>query len=178
MFTKNNKLDIVMFCGSPGAGKSTFYWRHLQPLGYERVNQDILKSVSLHATLSNDRSRTDESQRDKCLKYAQAFLEEGTSVAVDNTNADEPTRAYWTTLAKKLNVPIRCVHFTASTLLAEHNDAVRALNDAAVGLNNISLIERQRRASHATSDGSLLSEHSPCRACPVFGYYSPLTMCT
>lgn len=45
-FTKRNPQDIVMFCGSPGAGKSTFYWDTLQPLGYERVNQDILKSVS------------------------------------------------------------------------------------------------------------------------------------
>lgn len=46
-FAKTNKLDVVMFCGSPGAGKSTFYWRNLQPLGYERVNQDILKTVSV-----------------------------------------------------------------------------------------------------------------------------------
>ncbi len=45
LFTKTNKLDIVLCCGSPGAGKSTFYWTVLQPLGYERVNQDILKSV-------------------------------------------------------------------------------------------------------------------------------------
>jgi bifunctional polynucleotide phosphatase/kinase len=44
-FTKTNDLDIVLFCGSPGAGKSTFYWTHLQPLGYERINQDILKTV-------------------------------------------------------------------------------------------------------------------------------------
>lgn len=44
-FNKKNKLDLVLFCGSPGAGKSTFYWDHLKPLGYERVNQDILKTV-------------------------------------------------------------------------------------------------------------------------------------
>jgi hypothetical protein len=49
-FSKSNPIDIVVFCGSPGAGKSSFYWRHLQPLGYGRVNQDILKSVS-HITL-------------------------------------------------------------------------------------------------------------------------------
>lgn len=46
VFEKKNALDIVICCGSPGAGKSTFYWDYLQPLGYERVNQDILKSVS------------------------------------------------------------------------------------------------------------------------------------
>lgn len=45
VFTKNNLVDIVLFCGSPGVGKSTFYWSHLKPLGYERVNQDILKTV-------------------------------------------------------------------------------------------------------------------------------------
>lgn len=45
-FTKTSDLDIVLLCGSPGAGKSTFYWKFLKPLGYERVNQDILKTVS------------------------------------------------------------------------------------------------------------------------------------
>jgi len=45
-YTKVNDVDIVLLCGSPGAGKSTFYWKALKPLGYERVNQDILKSVS------------------------------------------------------------------------------------------------------------------------------------
>lgn len=44
-FTKTNDVDIVLFCGSPGAGKSTFYWAQLKQLGYERVNQDILKTV-------------------------------------------------------------------------------------------------------------------------------------
>jgi hypothetical protein len=45
VFTKTNKLDIVITCGSPGAGKSSYYWKYLQPLGYARVNQDILKTV-------------------------------------------------------------------------------------------------------------------------------------
>ncbi|OAP60962.1 polynucleotide kinase 3'-phosphatase [Fonsecaea erecta] len=45
-FTKNSPHELVIFCGSPGAGKSTFYWDVLQPLGYERVNQDILKTMN------------------------------------------------------------------------------------------------------------------------------------
>jgi len=113
-FTKKNKLDIVLFCGSPGAGKSTFYWNRLKPLGYERVNQDILKT------------------RDKCLKVAAQHLESGESVVVDNTNADVEVRAAWITLARKMSLPIRLVHFTASAKLCEHNDTVRALGGSLV----------------------------------------------
>jgi len=50
--------------GSPGAGKSTFYRRNLEPLGFERVNQDALKT------------------KDKCLKVANSLLEDGKSVTV------------------------------------------------------------------------------------------------
>lgn len=46
-FVKRNDLDLVIFCGSPGAGKSSFYWKFLKPLGYTRVNQDILKTVCI-----------------------------------------------------------------------------------------------------------------------------------
>lgn len=45
-FEKQGKQELVIFCGSPGAGKSSFYWKVLQPQGFERVNQDILKTVS------------------------------------------------------------------------------------------------------------------------------------
>jgi len=44
-FKRLHKKEIVLFCGSPGAGKSTFYKVQLAPLGYERINQDILKTV-------------------------------------------------------------------------------------------------------------------------------------
>ncbi|KAH6657613.1 polynucleotide kinase 3 phosphatase-domain-containing protein [Truncatella angustata] len=110
MFEKKNKQDMVLYVGPPGAGKSTFFWRHLKPLGYERINQDTLKS------------------RAKCFKAAADALSEGESVAVDNTNPDADGRAEWVALAKKHNVPIRCVWFKTPIELCEHNDVVRALN--------------------------------------------------
>ena len=120
LFSKKNDKDLVLFCGSPGAGKSTYYWRHLQPLGYERVNQDTLKT------------------RDKCMKVATQIIgDDGKGVVVDNTNADIETRAAWIALAKKLKVKCRLVHFTASARLCEHNDAVRALTGEVVGVPKV-----------------------------------------
>ena len=43
-----------------------------------------------------------------------------------------PTRALWVDLARCHGVPIRGVHLTAPLPLCEHNNAVRALNDAAL----------------------------------------------
>ncbi|KAL8711647.1 MAG: hypothetical protein Q9220_004057 [cf. Caloplaca sp. 1 TL-2023] len=108
-FDKRNALDIVLFCGSPASGKSTFYRSHLKPLGYHRVNQDTLKT------------------RDKCVKVAEGCLTEGDSVAIDNTNADRETRSIWIQVARKFKVPIRCVYFTAPPKLCQHNDTVRAI---------------------------------------------------
>ena len=45
-YEKINPQDLVICTGSPAAGKSTFFWRKLEPLGYKRINQDILKTVS------------------------------------------------------------------------------------------------------------------------------------
>ncbi|KAK4151719.1 polynucleotide kinase 3 phosphatase-domain-containing protein [Chaetomidium leptoderma] len=107
---KTNDKDIILFVGPPGAGKSTFYWKYLKSLGYERVNQDILKS------------------KDKCFKAAADFLQEGDSVVVDSTNPDVDTRSHWVALARKHKVPIRCLWFRTPSQLCEHNDAVRFLN--------------------------------------------------
>lgn len=49
---------------------------------------------------------------------------------LDNTNPAIDTRAHWIALAKRFNVPIRCVYFTANTLLCQHNGLVRALNSS------------------------------------------------
>ncbi|XXH05236.1 hypothetical protein Hte_011661 [Hypoxylon texense] len=110
VFEKVDKQEIVLFCGPPGAGKSTFYWRNLKPLNYERVNQDTLKS------------------RAKCFKAATEFLDEGSSIVIDNTNPDADGRKEWIEFARKHSVPIRCVWFKVPKALCEHNDVVRALN--------------------------------------------------
>lgn len=84
-YKKINKLDIVLHCGSPGAGKSTFFWKKLEPLGYERVNQDILKTVSacLDFPLGGSLcASSNQLQRERCLKVAREHLGAGRSVAI------------------------------------------------------------------------------------------------
>ncbi|SMQ55745.1 unnamed protein product [Zymoseptoria tritici ST99CH_3D7] len=132
VFTKKNDLDIVLFCGSPGAGKSTFYWQNMKPLGYERVNQDILKT------------------RDRCLKVATECIQDKKSVVVDNTNADIETRSAWLRLAAKLHVPCRLVHFTSSAKLCEHNDTVRALSNGLMNPENRQLLPKMAFTSFAS----------------------------
>lgn len=78
---KANDKDIVMFVGPPGAGKSTFYWKYLKPLGYERVNQDILKRYVLPVVCMAVRKLIPNS-KDKCFKAAAKLLQDGNSVVV------------------------------------------------------------------------------------------------
>ncbi|KAI2788570.1 hypothetical protein POX_e06589 [Penicillium oxalicum] len=138
-FARTHPQELVIFCGSPGAGKSTYFWKNLEPLGYERVNQDILGS------------------RPKCLKVARELIQAGKSVAVDNTNATQEVRAYWVALAKESNIPIRCVHFLASSELCKHNAAARASNkelnpESRQTLPGIAFIDYARRYQVPTLD--------------------------
>jgi predicted kinase len=47
---------------------------------------------------------------------------------IDNTNPDADGRKEWIELARKHDVPIRCVWFNIPKALCQHNDVVRALN--------------------------------------------------
>lgn len=49
-------------------------------------------------------------------------------MSTDNTNRDPDTRAVWVDLARKENVPIRCIWFNTPVHICQHNDAVRSQN--------------------------------------------------
>jgi hypothetical protein len=80
-FQKGTALDLILFCGSPGCGKSTYYWQVLKPLGYERVNQDILKSVRA-APLDCLGCWLTLLQRNRCLDVAQQTITAGQPVVI------------------------------------------------------------------------------------------------
>ncbi|KAI9039103.1 putative DNA 3'-phosphatase Tpp1 [Aspergillus affinis] len=140
-FSRQNPLELVIFCGSPGAGKSTFYWDYLEPMGYERVNQDILKTRPKCIKVAKEHLAAKKSVvvgPHSSPDFANSLLAEnnsptrvgelGIKTHIDNTNADLETRAHWIEVAKEFEVPIRCVYFSASPDLCRHNNAVRAAN--------------------------------------------------
>lgn len=103
--------EVILFCGFPASGKSSFAQKHILSTGcYEYVNQDTLKS------------------REKCIKAVEASLRASKAVVVDNTNPDKATRAPYIEIAKKHNVPIRCFLFVADKELAVHNNYFRAFH--------------------------------------------------
>ncbi|CCX05942.1 Similar to Bifunctional polynucleotide phosphatase/kinase; acc. no. O13911 [Pyronema omphalodes CBS 100304] len=108
LFAPKAEKELVMFVGPPAAGKSTFFRKNLEPLGYERVNQDTLKT------------------KEKCVKVARELLSQGKNVVIDNTNPEASTRLIWVTLAKEYGYKLRCLYFNSPIELCHHNDAVRA----------------------------------------------------
>ncbi|OCK74810.1 putative DNA 3'-phosphatase Tpp1 [Lepidopterella palustris CBS 459.81] len=106
---KPGHQSLLVLVGPPGAGKSTYYRRILQPLGYDHVNQDSLGS------------------HESCVMVAERLLEEGNSVVIDNSNTKIADRRIWISLASKHNIRVRALHFTTPVDLCLHNDTVRAL---------------------------------------------------
>ena len=62
--TSSPTPDVIIFVGSPAAGKSTFFRDVLLPMGYTRVNQDALKT------------------RDKCLSEAATLLTNNVPIVI------------------------------------------------------------------------------------------------
>ena len=73
--------EAIIFCGSPGSGKSTFWQNHLKSAGYVRINQDKLKT------------------KEKCLKVMEANLKLGKSCVIDSTNPQAVRRALFIKMA-------------------------------------------------------------------------------
>lgn len=73
------KQELVIFVGSPGCGKSTFWQNYLS--SYVRVNNDTLKTP------------------EKCMKVCKESLVAGKSVVIDNTNPTQDVRKRYIAIA-------------------------------------------------------------------------------
>ncbi|KAG0282683.1 hypothetical protein BGZ96_000238 [Linnemannia gamsii] len=148
--------ELILFCGYPASGKSSFASKHILTTGqYEYVNQDTLKT------------------KDKCLKAVDEGLKNKKAVVVDNTNPDVATRAPYIALAKKHNVPVRCFLFQADKNLATHNNYFRAFHrplvaasEAAIGksLNKATTTARATTTSTTTTTTTSTTDGDPSKS--------------
>ena len=98
--------EMIIMVGVPASGKSTFS-RKFERLGYEIVNRGTLKTIP------------------KCQKVARESLEKGKSVVIDNTNPGRDARENFISIAKEMNIPIRCVHVNTDIELVKHLNLFR-----------------------------------------------------
>tara|TARA_Y100000768_G_scaffold342469_1_gene287594 strand:- start:1326 stop:2444 length:1119 start_codon:yes stop_codon:yes gene_type:complete len=96
----NEEQEIVLMCGYPGVGKSTFCKKYFSQ--YEVINQDLLKT------------------KNKCLKKAEEYIKMGNKVLIDNTNTTEETRKNYIDIAKKYKIPVKVVWIKIPFDVAQH----------------------------------------------------------
>lgn len=103
----SNKQELVVMCGCPASGKSTFRRRYFEKHGYQVVNRDTMGTM------------------DKCVKAAKEAVKNGKSVIADNTNPSAAARKDFIDVAKKAGIPCRCYVMKTPLELAHHLNLVR-----------------------------------------------------
>ena len=106
IYTKSNQ-EIVIMIGYMASGKSTFVKNKL--FSYTRIDGDLLKTTP------------------KMVKVAIPFIEKGESVVFDSTNGKLKNRQLIYDLAKKYNVPVRCIIIDTTIEQAMEFNELRAL---------------------------------------------------
>ncbi|HEY6139341.1 MAG TPA: ATP-binding protein [Thermoanaerobaculia bacterium] len=89
-------LELIIFIGLPGSGKSTYYRAHFAAT-HAHVSKDLMP---------NARRRDDRQERE-----IAAALSEGKSVVVDNTNPTADVRAPLIALGRRHGARIVAVYF-------------------------------------------------------------------
>lgn len=89
-------LELIVFVGLPGSGKSTYYRAHFAAT-HAHVSKDLMP---------NARRRDDRQERE-----IAAALGEGKSVVVDNTNPSRDVRAPLIALGRRHGARIVAVYF-------------------------------------------------------------------
>jgi len=107
--------ELILMCGYPGSGKSTFVKTNL--FNHTYVSKDNLKGKSLSPIIKK-------------------ALSEDKSVVVDNTNLDPETRAFYVNIAKDHNVPCKCYFLNLPLELCKHLNYIRNVQSD----NNIKVV--------------------------------------
>lgn len=126
---------MVVFVGSPGSGKTSFYRRHFAPEGYVHVVSTLAGSL-LHLVNSprqfdpepDWQNQDTLKTRPKCLGAVRASLSANKSVVVDNTSPSIQVRKEYLDLVRSEfpKSKIRILYFTAHRDLCVHNSFFRA----------------------------------------------------
>lgn len=102
-------LEVLVFVGYPGCGKSQLANKLARDHGYDIVNRDTLKTWQ------------------KCVENAKILLKRKQSVIVDNTNGDVQSRKRFCDLAKSFGADSRCFLFNCTLEQAAHNCKYRVI---------------------------------------------------
>lgn len=89
-FTKT----LIIFVGCPGSGKSYYYDKYLQPVGYKVLHQDILKT------------------KERMWKQTEILMKTGESIVVDATNPSKKHRQPYLNLIKKYKYKGLIIYFS------------------------------------------------------------------
>ena len=100
--------EVVLFVGSPGAGKSSLRRRAFPD--YVRINRDTLGT------------------KEKCLKVCVETIAKGLPCVIDNQNLAVADRAPYIAAARKAGVPCRALRFDVPKEFSFHMNEYRALN--------------------------------------------------
>jgi len=109
-FYNDKPLDMIIFVGYPGSGKSTFINKNLIKNKYYSISNDVLKTKS------------------KCLKMCEQYMKENKKIVIDNTSPSKESREEYINLAKKYNYFVRCFKMTTDEKHARHNSMYRYLH--------------------------------------------------
>ncbi|KAL7714457.1 Polynucleotide kinase-3'-phosphatase [Entamoeba marina] len=100
------KKEMIIFVASPGSGKTSFYKTYLKPKGYVHINRDTLKTKT------------------KCISETKKLIQSN-SIVIDNTNPAITDRETYISIAKALDIKVRCFWFNQERVISEHLNAYR-----------------------------------------------------
>ncbi len=103
-------LELVVFVGLQGAGKSTWYRQHY---------------AATHAHVSKDLMRSNRNKERRQRELIEGALREGISVVVDNTNPSPEVRAPLVELGRAHGARLVAIHFDVPLAVCEERNRRR-----------------------------------------------------